>query len=157
MSSSKSPRWRRAHADDSALLLGWRNDALTRRNSLNTARVPRADHEAWLSRRLADRRCALWLALDGSGRPVGQLRLDRARGAATVSITVAPARRGEGWAAAMLRSIPPPRPAVLRATVKPDNIPSVMAFVKAEFQFLRVARENGGAVYLFERRRTPHA
>ena len=157
MSISKAPRWLRARADDSALLLRWRNDPLTRRNSLDTARVPRAEHEAWLSRRLRDRRCRLWLAFDSRKRPVGQLRLDWSRGGATVSITVAPRRRGEGWAAAMLRAIPKPHPALLRATVKADNVASAAAFLKAGFRFRRAARANGVVVYFFEKRGAPRA
>lgn len=126
---------------------------MSRRQSLNTARVSLAEHRAWLARRLDDRRGGLWIALDRGRRPVGQLRVDAARDVGTVSITVAPSRRGKGWATDMLRSNPC-RVRTLRALIRPENVASAVAFLKAGYCFERVARVGGSAVYeLFRRGR----
>lgn len=150
-------RWRPASVDDSQTLWRWRNDPMTRRNSLQSGRIGWDSHRRWLAGKLADRGCLLLIALGVQGEPVGQLRLDRGPAAtAEVSISVAPEHRGRGLAAAMLRRAPWGRPAWrlrrLLAQVKPENAASVIAFIKSGYRFTRVRHGAGGALYLLERR-----
>ncbi|MBI4060197.1 MAG: GNAT family N-acetyltransferase, partial [Elusimicrobia bacterium] len=146
-------RWRPAASCDARMIWTWRNDPRTRRNSLSQGRISFASHQRWLASKLADDRCALWIAEDASGKPVGQLRLDLSpSGAGVVNIAVAPKRRGQGWGTAMLRGLPKKtgkrRVKRLRAVVKADNLASVMAFLKAGFRFRRLL-PNGA--YEFEK------
>lgn len=143
MSVSKSPRWRPALPEDARSLWLWRNDPASRRNSLTQGRISLTAHRRWLAGKLADSRCALWIAEDPSGRAVGQARVDlSASGVGLVSIAVAPRHRGEGWGTAMLRRLPMRvgrrRAKRLRAVIKAENLPSVVAFLKAGFRFRRV-------------------
>lgn len=88
-------RVRPAVAADARALHEWRNDPQTRASSRTHDPVPWEDHVRWLEASLdrPDRR--LFVASDETG-DVGTVRWDReAEGEWEVSITVAPARRGE--------------------------------------------------------------
>ena len=88
--------FRTATMDDSDLLFRWRNDDLTRRMSKNTDAVQIEGHVAWLQRRLSTDRPHLYVAFDPE--PVGTFRIDGDE----ISYTVAPDKRGQGIAKAML-------------------------------------------------------
>jgi len=83
---------------DVELLLAWRNDAETREASFTTEVVARAEHEAWVARRLADPRSSLLIAEDDEGA-IGVVRIERtADGGGEIHLTIAPGRRGSGLA-----------------------------------------------------------
>jgi RimJ/RimL family protein N-acetyltransferase len=92
---------RRADASDAELLRDWRNDHETRRRSFTKTSVSVAEHRAWLRKRLASDRAAIWIFSD-SEVPVGQVHVDIDGDVAEVSIVVAPERRGRGYGKAML-------------------------------------------------------
>ena len=128
---------RRATAADSAPLLAWRNDPLTRAMSKSTAAVTAADHEAWFSSALANPKRQLLVA-EHEGQGVGTVRLDLGEhGGAEISLTVAPAHRGRGLAARMLAAAEDPARQSgvlwLHALVKPDNAASLKAFKRAGY------------------------
>ncbi len=87
---------RPASAADAERLLAWRNDPVARQNSLHTAPIALADHQAWLAAILRDPDCRLLVGMIGAD-PVGTARFDRLDGGARrVSITVSPDWRGRG-------------------------------------------------------------
>lgn len=97
-------RFRPATIDDAPRLFTWRNDPVTRENSLNTEEVPWERHVAWLTRTVGDevpgRR--LYVAED-AGTPIGTIRTDKdTAGYTEISYTVAPERRGQGLGTAMV-------------------------------------------------------
>jgi RimJ/RimL family protein N-acetyltransferase len=94
---------REARKEDEARLLRWRNELSTREVSLNRAEIGAEEHHAWFVRRLSDPECRL-LVIEESGRPVGQVRLDRTRpGIAFISISLAEGERGRGLGREALR------------------------------------------------------
>lgn len=129
---------RPATPEDSADLLAWRNDPLTRANSRNTDAVTEDGHAAWLARVLADPNRRLWVALVET-ETVGTAAAARdAGGAVEISLTVAPAARGRGIAARLVdaavtaaREAWPGAP--IRAEIKPDNRASRTAFEACGF------------------------
>jgi RimJ/RimL family protein N-acetyltransferase len=147
---------RRARSDDAERLLQWRNDPDTRRWYLQRARVPRRDHEGWLALKLADRGCRIYI-VEERGTPVGQLRIERAgRGAAEVSLSVDGAARGRGIGTAMLERAATAARREFRATrllahVRPENVASAIAFLKAGFRFTGLERRDGARTYVFVR------
>jgi RimJ/RimL family protein N-acetyltransferase len=147
---------RRARSEDAERLLQWRNDPETRRWYLQRARVPRRDHEGWLSLKLADRACRIYI-VEERGTPVGQLRIERtAPGAAEVSLSVDAAARGRGIGSAMLTRAAAAARRELRAKkllahVRPENVPSAVAFLKAGFRFTGLERHGGAVTYVFVR------
>jgi spore coat polysaccharide biosynthesis predicted glycosyltransferase SpsG/RimJ/RimL family protein N-acetyltransferase len=128
------PVVREATARDSALLLDWRNDPVTRAWSRTTDPVSRADHEAWFERVLNDPDRRLLVA-EFENRPVGTVRFDRDTDHWEVSVTVAPHARGRKLAVPMLlaaeRSLPP---AGIRACVHRDNAASMALFRRAGYR-----------------------
>lgn len=124
--------------EDSADLLAWRNDPLTRDNSRNADAVTQQEHVAWLSRVTADPNRRVWIGVEG-GVPVGTTSALRDDGGTVeISVTVAPAARGHGLAAVLIRlavawarEIWPD--ARIRAEIKPDNRASRKAFESCGF------------------------
>lgn len=157
--ASDRPRLRLVPATerDGKLIWAWRNDPAARRNSLNPGRISLAHSLRWLHAKLTDPRCLILIARSPDGAPLGQVRLDWAgRGAADVSISVARLSRGRGAATQMLRALPRKvggrRVRRLRAVIKPENVASVVAFVKAGFRFSALVRRGGLTAYRLDKR-----
>lgn len=128
---------RPATAEDSADLLAWRNDPLTRANSRNTAEVSPEEHEAWLARVLADPNRRLWVGMAGPEK-VGVASAAFDGGAAEISVTVARSARGRGIGAMLVdAAVDGARliwaDAVIRAEIKPDNAASRAVFEACGF------------------------
>ena len=99
-----SPRVRRARMEDAPSLWRWRNDPVTRKFSRNSDFVAYEDHLVWLSRSLQMPDRLLMVAEDEVGE-IGTVRWDEVRPRQwEVSITVAPERRGQSLAGAVLRA-----------------------------------------------------
>lgn len=124
-------RLRPATMDDAERLFRWRNDPVTRAASVNRDPVAWADHLAWLEASLADPLRDILIAEDGV--PVGTLRLDRDI-RTEVSITLAPAARGHGQAAPLLRLATGGK-GPYAARIRHDNPASRKAFEAAGFHF----------------------
>jgi RimJ/RimL family protein N-acetyltransferase len=146
---------RRARIADSERLLDWRNDPETRRWYIQPDRVPRRHHQAWLARKLADRNCRIYIA-ESRSAAVGQLRLERAGRAAEVSLSVDGAARGRGMGALMLRRAVTAARREFHATrlvayVRPENVASAIAFLKAGYRFTKLVRRGAVRAYMLER------
>jgi UDP-2,4-diacetamido-2,4,6-trideoxy-beta-L-altropyranose hydrolase len=117
---------------DGQALLDWRNDPLTRANSLDTAEVPRDAHFAWLERVLADPDRQLLMA----DRDLGMVRFDKlADGVWRVSIAVAPSWRGLGQARPLLAAaIAHHGNHPLVAEIREENQPSRRIFEACGFK-----------------------
>lgn len=130
---------RPAQATDSALIWGWSNDAVTRAASFTATPILWETHLAWFAERLSDPHCRFYLALDASGAPVGQIRYQLEGEAATVSVSVAPERRGNGCGTALIQAgtqqLFADTPVKhIHAYIKPENIASTLAFQRAGFE-----------------------
>lgn len=132
-------RLRPATADDSELLLAWRNDPVTRASAFSSAPISAEEHADWLARKLSDPRSLILIAELG-GRPVGQVRLDAVSDeVAEMDVGVAPDDRGRGIGGAALVAAAREAPARLgvrrlRALVKLENEASLRAFRAAGFE-----------------------
>lgn len=131
-------RYRPATRDDAKRLRAWRNDPEVRTGSRSSAPVSVGEHEAWLSRTLADRARTLLVAGDPE-RPVGSVRFDEQPLGAEISVTVAPDRRGSGIgsriiaeASELYLSSRPEVPRVL-AEILDHNRASAAAFERAGY------------------------
>jgi len=151
----KGLRLRRASTDDGELLFHWRNDPSARRQYLNSSKVARSEHERWFARSLADSSCRIYVAEDGRGRPVGQVRVERRRGGAEISLSVARQARDRGIGTTLLRraAAAARRDLGVRrvvAYVRPDNVASAIAFLKAGYRFAGHSVRRGVRTYVFE-------
>lgn len=98
MSTHAAIRVRAATADDSAVLLEWRNDPSVYRWARQPEPVGLGEHDQWLSHSLRNPDRLLLIGEDGDEQ-VGVVRLDRlpeCELTAEVSITVAPGCQGRG-------------------------------------------------------------
>ena len=108
--------------------------------SVTGREVSSAEHQRWLSARLADPGTHLWIA-ELAGDAVGQVRVDVAAGSGTVSVAIAPSRRGRGVGSAVLRAMVLEMERQgdarnLRALAHADNVGSIRAFERAGFHRL---------------------
>jgi UDP-2,4-diacetamido-2,4,6-trideoxy-beta-L-altropyranose hydrolase len=142
---------RPATAADAALLLAWRNDEATRLASHNTEPVHPEDHARWIDALLRNPARRLFIA-EASGEPVGSVRADRDEDGSCheLSWTVAPAARGRGIGACMVRLLLAEVSGPVRAEVKPGNPASVRI---AEAAGLCFEAERDGLMHFGARRR----
>lgn len=148
------PVLRPANEDDEALLLEWRNDPETRRQSLQQAPVTTAEHARWLRERLARRsECRIYVA-EVDGAPVGQARVDRVgddRG--EISVALSAASRGRGLGRALIAKASQAAVADLgvrtvTAIVKSQNAASLRAFEAAGYRDPVTTEREGEPVLL---------
>ena len=150
-------RLRPATEADALQLLRWRNDPGTYRRCIVARPVGREEHLRWFRDRLRSPRTTIYILLDAAGRAAGQGRIDRGRGSCEISLGLGRESRGRGLGTAAVRALTArafrlgARKVV--ATIKKDNVASVLAFIKAGFRFVRCARTRGQDVYLMEKTR----
>ncbi len=131
-------RLRAATRNDAALLHAWANDPLTRRMSFSTAPIPWETHLPWLTGRLANPDCRLYIGEDEHGAALGQVRLDRTATTAALSVDLAPEARGRGLAARLVRvaaveCLHTGWCRLVEARVRPENAASLATFHRAGF------------------------
>jgi UDP-2,4-diacetamido-2,4,6-trideoxy-beta-L-altropyranose hydrolase len=125
------------HSDVERLLI-WRNDHVTRQNSLNQEPVSREDHERWFRNRLISSDSDLLIA-EADGVPVGVVRLDWDEDMANcdLSFTVAPEHRGKGFGLKIVRqALKELRNVRVCAEVKTSNIASLRIFSTLGFEII---------------------
>lgn len=137
-------RLRRARFDEADLILGWRNDPLSRKMSPSARPVSRAEHTRWWAHRWRDVRIA-----ETDATEVGYWRADEyseVPGGCLVSVAVAPEWRGLGMAAPLIRlgtrsALRKYRTCV--ALVRHENLASVRAFSSVGYKVWSVSKEGG--------------
>src|SRR4051812_17059377 len=92
---------RRVRPEDCRQLWEWANDPVTRRDSFSSESIPWATHVEWFEQLLVDPNRAAYIATM-NGESVGQIRFDRSRAPAVVSVSIAPEHRGQGLATAVI-------------------------------------------------------
>lgn len=141
-------RLRDATTADEALVLRWANDPQARANSLNPQPISVAAHHRWYHAALSDPERLLFIAIDTSDCPLGQIRFDRSasdspdreRSQARISFLLDRSVRGQGLALhllhqglqSMLERWGMTTEAV--AEVLSTNTSSMATFAKAGFQ-----------------------
>jgi len=103
-------RLRPATIADAELLFAWRNDPLTRAQSIHTEPVAWESHLAWLQSSLQNPDRQLYIAESATNGAVqsialGTVRADRTDGEYELSWTVAPEQRGKGWGRQMVAAL----------------------------------------------------
>ncbi len=116
---------RPATIDDAPLLLTWRNDPVTRANSVHCEVVALADHLRWFAATLQNPKRKLLIAEDG-GVSVGTIRIDVIDGESQeLSWTVAPEARGKGVGKAMVALAIASLRGTIAAVIKATNTASL--------------------------------
>jgi UDP-2,4-diacetamido-2,4,6-trideoxy-beta-L-altropyranose hydrolase len=131
---------RLAAHEDCKLLWEWANDSAARASAFSSETISWDEHVAWFRKKLGDRNCRIFVALDASGASAGQIRIDRTgAGKADIDITIDGRFRGLGYASRLIEMGSDKVFAEwglgqLNAFVKPENIASAKAFERAGFK-----------------------
>lgn len=121
-------------------ILAWRNDNLTRKNSINQEIISEIDHTRWLSEQLINKNTLLIMFLFNS-KPAGLVKLDAlGNDEYGISINLNPKYRGMKLSSIFIKQsihylIENQDKNKLRilASIKSDNLPSIKAFERAGF------------------------
>jgi UDP-2,4-diacetamido-2,4,6-trideoxy-beta-L-altropyranose hydrolase len=146
---------RRAQEGDSRLLFEWVNDPQVRAASFSSHPIPWESHVAWFSEKLRGDKCFIWIAEDGDGNPLGQIRFDvREDGDSEVDVSISPDRRGRGLAQTLIKLgmetfVRERRCPLVHAFVKMTNTASARAFEKAGFKRAGTIQVRGNAAIQF--------
>lgn len=122
---------RAANENDSEQLLRWRNDPLTRANSVSTHEITAEEHERWLREVLLHKGLSIAYVND---EPVGTVRFDARADGYDISFAVAPEHRGHGYGSAILEQALLGIHGRVTARVKLSNLPSQHIFRKLGFR-----------------------
>ena len=133
---------RKAVFNDWKLLLDWRNDLETRKNSHNMEIVKEENHKEWLNYVLSNENRALFIALCND-IPAGTIRADfeKSSNEYEISWTISPDFRGKGIGKKMVKLLSDHLQAKIRAELKKGNISSVKIAEHAGMTFKK--EENG--------------
>ena len=145
---------RPATMDDAEMLLQWRSDPDSIKNSLKQSPPPSLDHhKAWLQAVIDSPTVDMVIATVGD-TAVGTVRLERG----VVSITIAPEHRGHGHGSSMLRELCERyKDRVLTAAIRGHNIASQRIFEKNGFHvtYIMTDQQNAGIVLFYARPSCP--
>ena len=148
---------RLARPDDAQQLWEWRNEESMRLASFQSAPVPFAAHQAWLSKVLTDPSVLLLVGANDAGQDVGYVRFSIEGQQADISVCVDHRQRGLGLGAALIDAgcvfLWNDRPEVeVVAIVKEQNAASRATFLAVGFRLGEVRDTGGQVVHDFRRR-----
>jgi UDP-2,4-diacetamido-2,4,6-trideoxy-beta-L-altropyranose hydrolase len=129
---------RPVQAEDCRQIWEWANESVTRAASFSPGPIAWERHEPWFTAKLDDPNCAYFIALDGEGQPVGQVRFDVDGAEAVISVGLAGRRLGLGYGPELIRlgvrELFRTRPVErVNALIRTENLRSLRAFIKAGF------------------------
>jgi len=138
-------RLRPVRNEDRRLLWEWANDPDVRAASFTSDPIEWETHVSWFDAKMEDscgttKICRMFIAEDGEGIAVGQIRFERRADAEwDVGISLSKDMRGRGFASELIeRGVRELRKldvgSLIHACVKPENIASVKAFEGACFE-----------------------
>lgn len=130
------------------MLFDWVNEPEARENAFNPEPIAWDEHKEWFEGQLNDSGSKIYIAEAGD-QTVGQIRFEREKGVAVVSVSVDSNFRGEGFGSKIIhrgseryRRQADAEP-IIEARIKEDNTASVKAFRKAGYEFHREDQFHG--------------
>tara|TARA_R110001606_G_scaffold113564_2_gene240704 strand:- start:2036 stop:2455 length:420 start_codon:yes stop_codon:yes gene_type:complete len=123
---------RKVMFDDWELLLNWRNDPLTIRNSFTEGEVTAETHKLWFNDSLMNPRRNIYI-LEENELPIGTIRSDILnKNEYLLSWDISPTQRGKGLGTKILKIYLQNKKGKFIAQIKSDNLPSI-----------KIAKNNG--------------
>ena len=152
--SMSSLNLRKINLSDEELLLEWRNDEGTRKNSKCQDAISKEDHRKWIKKTIFDGPNTPPLILEDKNVPVGTIRSDEmAEGEYELSWTISPKYRKRGYGSQILKLFLLNKSWVFIAKIKPSNIASIKVAEKNGFK-LSSKNDNDLSVYKKTAKRT---
>ena len=116
---------RKVTLDDADMLLSWKNEEDTRKNSIvSDAKIDIVDHVHWLRKTLANPDIEFYIILDDN-KAVGDVRINPWEGEREISIRMDKQYRGRGLATQIIALFRGPLVAKIRA----HNVASMRVFI----------------------------
>ena len=133
---------RKVTFEDWEILLDWRNNIETRRNSHNMDLIDEETHKKWLNSILSDNNRHLFMGIE-NGKAVGTVRadFDVKSESYELSWTISPYFRGKGIGKIIVKLLTDQLDAKVRAEIKPGNVPSIKIAEYSGMSFNKL--ENG--------------
>ncbi|MBN2382472.1 UDP-2,4-diacetamido-2,4,6-trideoxy-beta-L-altropyranose hydrolase [bacterium] len=133
---------------DCKLIWDWANDPEVRNVSFSSQSIPWDNHVQWFNAKLNDPDCLFYIAYNGFGTPVGQVRFDNNGRESVISISIDKKFRGRGYGKMMIevgaRDLFKVSDALtIHAYIKQDNGASKRVFMKAGFHDSEMKNING--------------
>jgi len=116
------------------LLFDWRNDEITRTNSISSDIIPFENHIKWFNESLKNINRKIYIVFDNN-TTVGTTRVDIVNKKNIISWTIAPSARGKGYGKLMVKSFVDMLNGEIIAIIKENNIASIKI---AEFAGLKL-------------------
>lgn len=135
--------FRKAQMSDAQILWLWRNDPVTRQNSVNQDLVSLDNHLQWFEKSLASKEREIWIAYLGSD-PIGTVRTDVKGSEIELSWTLAPNWRGRGLGRQMLVNFVKGKDKNFIARIRKDNSASIKIAERAGF---KIAKEESEFIF----------
>ena len=127
---------RKATYNDWKILLDWRNDSLTRKNSFNQDEVSERTHKLWFNDSLLNPYMEIYI-LEDDIIPVGSIRSNNIlTNQYILSWSIAPDQRGKGYGTKILEIYLQGRTGSFIAEIKPENVASIKMVQKNGFNQL---------------------
>ena len=133
--------FRFATANDVELYYKWANDAVVRQNSINTKPINHDDHIKWYVGKVNNPQVLMYVFLNETNTPVGQVIIEQKDGWASVGQSVAVEHRGKKYSTEMLTKATDdflskyPDETII-SVVKASNIASLKMSEKSGFNVL---------------------
>ncbi|MBL1198519.1 MAG: UDP-2,4-diacetamido-2,4,6-trideoxy-beta-L-altropyranose hydrolase [Nostoc sp. GBBB01] len=135
---------RSVRQDDCQLLWEWSNAPEVRAVSFSSKPILWEDHIQWFKSKLINPNCIFYIAINNNNIPIGQIRYDIENYEATVSISIDPKFRNQGYGSRLIKlgckqlfsNFDITR---INAYIKPNNQVSIKAFFKAGFQSMGIS------------------
>lgn len=122
--------FRYASLSDSNLYFKWANDALVRKNSLNTEAISIEDHNKWFSNKINNPNVYMYVFINKVNEAVGQVIIELKNNWVSVGQSVAREHRGKKYSTEMLTKSTDsflenhPNQTIV-SVVKTTNVPSI--------------------------------
>ncbi len=150
MVDKKQVYFRKVSEQDEAILLEWRNDAETRKQSFQTDLVTKEEHHEWFQKALKNEKIVLLLCVCDNV-PIGTIRIEKYGLEADISYSIDSAYRGQGFGRKMIYmlldyaqelNIP-----CLRAQVKADNLASQKILLANGFEKQEISQDQSKLIF----------
>ena len=126
---------RKAVFNDWEVLLDWRNDPLTRKNSFTQEIIKEENHKKWFRKNLIDETSNIFILETETNEPVGTIRSDKTdNNSYLLSWNISPHHRKKGYGSLILSLFFPNKIGIFTAEIKPENLASIKMVEKNGFK-----------------------
>lgn len=124
---------REATIADWKILLEWRNDPTTRKNSFTQKSISESSHKTWLTNSLLNPDRKIYI-LEYNSTPIGTIRSDKTNeNTYILSWNISPDQRGKGYGVKILELFLKNKTGKFIAEIKPGNVASIRMVEKNGF------------------------